>query len=200
MRRPQNLQKYPTCFDKTAVFIQQHQNKWEIFKFFFAFSEKLNFNCLRQKSSLLCCKGKKTPLKVGLCLSQQKFHFSQALVKVGKILNRQNLSHTKVASRHVLTSVSYLPRNIIFLSIYFPIFPLLSAGEKGLSFSLRRPSFRSCRLTLEDKVREWPCVSKEEAGSFPTEKLKGTRTAVLPEMHFVRKLMFSTKTPNKVHP
>ena len=135
-------------------------------------------------------------------LSQQKFHFSQALVKVGKILNRQNLSHTKLQAgmfyhfqRQLLASQHHFSFNI-----FSDFSSFMSAGEKGLSFSLRRPSFRSCRLTLEDKVREWPCVSKEEAGSFPTEKLKGTRTAVLPEMHFVRKLMFSTKTPNKVHP
>ena len=31
MRRAQNLKKSPTCFDKTAVFTQQRQNKWEIF-------------------------------------------------------------------------------------------------------------------------------------------------------------------------
>ena len=28
--KPQNLKKCPTCFDKTAVFTQQRQNKWEI--------------------------------------------------------------------------------------------------------------------------------------------------------------------------
>ena len=34
MRRPQNLKKSPTCFDKTVVFTQQRQNKWEIFSNF----------------------------------------------------------------------------------------------------------------------------------------------------------------------
>ena len=44
MRRTQNLKKNPTCFDKTAVFTQQCQNKREIFfQIFVAFSEKLNF-------------------------------------------------------------------------------------------------------------------------------------------------------------
>ena len=42
MRRPQNLKKSPTCFDKTAVFSQQQQNKWETFlQTFVDFSEKL---------------------------------------------------------------------------------------------------------------------------------------------------------------
>lgn len=40
MRRPQSLKKSPTCFDKTVVFTQYHQNKWEIF----SNSEKLDFN------------------------------------------------------------------------------------------------------------------------------------------------------------
>ena len=31
MRRLQNLKKSPTCFDNTVVFIQQRQNKWDIF-------------------------------------------------------------------------------------------------------------------------------------------------------------------------
>ena len=34
MRRPQNWKKSPTCFDKTAVFTQKRQNKWEIFSNF----------------------------------------------------------------------------------------------------------------------------------------------------------------------
>ena len=43
--------KYPTCFDKTAVFTQYIQNKWDFFKIFVAFSEKLNFtNNLGMKS------------------------------------------------------------------------------------------------------------------------------------------------------
>ena len=32
MRRPKNLKKSPTCFDKTAVFTQQGQSKLEIFQ------------------------------------------------------------------------------------------------------------------------------------------------------------------------
>ena len=36
MRRPQNLKKSPTCFDKTAVFTQYRQKKWEIFQIFVA--------------------------------------------------------------------------------------------------------------------------------------------------------------------
>ena len=43
MRRPQNLKKSPTFFDKTAVFTQQCQNKWEIFS---------NFCCLFRKAGL----------------------------------------------------------------------------------------------------------------------------------------------------
>ena len=43
MRRPQNLKKSPTYFDKTAVFTQQCQNKWKIFQIVVAFSEKLDF-------------------------------------------------------------------------------------------------------------------------------------------------------------
>ena len=149
---------------------------------------------LAPKSSLLCCRGKKTPLKVGLCLANKSFTFPRLWWKWAKFLTaRISLIQS---CKQACSSVSHLLRNIIFLSIYFQIFPLLSAGEKGLSFSLRRPSLRSCRLTLEDKVREWPCVSKEEA-VFQQKKLKGP---VLPELHFVQKLMFSTKTPNKVHP
>ena len=34
MRRPQNLKKTPICFDKTVVFTQYRQNKWEIFSNF----------------------------------------------------------------------------------------------------------------------------------------------------------------------
>ena len=34
MRRPQNLKKPSAYFDKTAVFTQQRQNKWEIFSIF----------------------------------------------------------------------------------------------------------------------------------------------------------------------
>ena len=34
MRPPKIGKKSPTCFDKTAVFIQQRQNKWEIFSNF----------------------------------------------------------------------------------------------------------------------------------------------------------------------
>ena len=39
MRRPQNLKKFPTCFDKTAVFTQQCQNNWEIFNFLWHFQK-----------------------------------------------------------------------------------------------------------------------------------------------------------------
>ena len=40
MRRPQNLKKSPTCFDRIAVFTQQRQNKWEIFfKFLWTFQK-----------------------------------------------------------------------------------------------------------------------------------------------------------------
>ena len=46
MRRPQNLKKSPTCFDKTVVFKQQHQNKWEIFS---------NFCGLFRKAGLYHC-------------------------------------------------------------------------------------------------------------------------------------------------
>ena len=34
MRRPKSLKKSPTCFDKTVVFSQKRQNKWEIFSNF----------------------------------------------------------------------------------------------------------------------------------------------------------------------
>ena len=34
------FEKSPTCFDRTVVFTQQRQNKWEIFV---VFSEKLDF-------------------------------------------------------------------------------------------------------------------------------------------------------------
>ena len=40
MRRPQNLKNSPTCFDKTVVFTQQRQNKWEIFSNFYALLRK----------------------------------------------------------------------------------------------------------------------------------------------------------------
>ena len=52
MRRPQNLKKSPTGFDKTAVFIQYRQNKEEVFQIFVAFSEKLDFKHLQR----LCLK------------------------------------------------------------------------------------------------------------------------------------------------
>ena len=44
MRRPQHLKKSPICFDKTVVFAQLRQNKWEIFSKKVTFSEKLVFN------------------------------------------------------------------------------------------------------------------------------------------------------------
>ena len=49
MRRPQNLKKPPTSFDKTAVLIQLRQNKWEIFQIFVAFSEKLKFTKVKSR-------------------------------------------------------------------------------------------------------------------------------------------------------
>ena len=41
MRRPQNWKKSPTCFDKTAVFTQLCQNKWEIFSNFCGLLKKV---------------------------------------------------------------------------------------------------------------------------------------------------------------
>ena len=43
MTRQQDLKKYHACVDRTAVFTQKHQNKWEIFQIFVSFSEKLDF-------------------------------------------------------------------------------------------------------------------------------------------------------------
>ena len=40
MRRAQNWKKSPTYFDKTAVFTQQVQNKWEFFSNFCALLRK----------------------------------------------------------------------------------------------------------------------------------------------------------------
>ena len=48
MRRPQNLKKSPTCFDKTAVFTQECQNKGEIFSNFVAYLEKLDFKNIKK--------------------------------------------------------------------------------------------------------------------------------------------------------
>ena len=44
MRRPQNLKKSPTCFDKTVVFTQYHQNKREIFSYFCGLFRKTELN------------------------------------------------------------------------------------------------------------------------------------------------------------
>ena len=45
--------KSPACFDKTAVFTQYRQNKWEIFLSLVAFSEKLDFKWLQNKKLFL---------------------------------------------------------------------------------------------------------------------------------------------------
>ena len=48
--------KSPTCFDKTDVFTQYRQNKWEIFSSFVAFSEKLDFKWVQNKILFLTSK------------------------------------------------------------------------------------------------------------------------------------------------
>ena len=57
MRRPQNLKKSPTCFDKTAIFTQYRQNKWQIFFKFLWPSQYMqtlgNFQALQNKCNCL---------------------------------------------------------------------------------------------------------------------------------------------------
>ena len=54
MRRPQNLKKSPTCFDTTAVFTQQRQNKWEIFSNFCGLSRKAGLYLCLYEIFILC--------------------------------------------------------------------------------------------------------------------------------------------------
>ena len=77
MRRPKNLKKYPTCFDKTIVFTQYRQNKWEIFS---------NFCCLFRKAGLYY-----TILHLLYKKVFFNFFFRQMLSKVRKVLLPQQL-------------------------------------------------------------------------------------------------------------
>ena len=52
MRRPQNLKKSSTCFDKTVFLLSSVKTSGRFFQIFVAFSEKLNFNNLRGSLSV----------------------------------------------------------------------------------------------------------------------------------------------------
>ena len=104
-------------------------------------------------------------------LSQQKFHFSQALVKVGKILNRQNLSHTKLQAgmfqRQSLASQHHFS---------FNIFSDFSSFEcRGERFKFLSPKAIPQKLQIDlggQSQRVALCF--QGGGSFPTEKVKRT--------------------------